>query len=106
MLRFGVTVITDEHGMALRGTVAVYAADILLTSIDIDGTLIGEPIGRVAPGMVALAGEWLAATAASRRSAPPSAPRSVATAGLGERKATRRSDPTPPLGVEGVVDPA
>lgn len=69
MLRYGITLIVDEQGTALRGVVAVYAADILLHQFDIDGGLIGEPIGVVAPELVTRAGEWLAG-AAARRSSP------------------------------------
>src|SRR5215211_4224786 len=105
MLRYGVSVICDERGMALRGVVAVYAADVLLHELKLaDGELAGEHISGAVVLAIRRAGDWLAERA-GEASAPPSAPRRAPTARLRPRQPGRGSDTPAPLRVPGVVDP-
>jgi hypothetical protein len=107
MLRYGISLILDEHGTALRGTAAVYAADLKLQDIDVTADVIDQP-GTSAVGFALdRCGEWLASAAGQRTPDPPSPPSTASTEPLRRRPrgASVRVDPPTPLGVEGVVDP-
>lgn len=85
MLRYGVTLIVAEDGQALRGVVAVYAADVLLHELRLDPV---ELAGMHAAGAIQWAldqaGEWLVAKAGERASVPepePVAPDELERAG-------------------------
>jgi hypothetical protein len=73
-LRYGVTLILDEHGVALRGHVAVYALDVKLQDIDVTVDVLDEHAEAATRIALRAAGEWLRAEAASRHAQPPSAP--------------------------------
>src|SRR5918997_3068610 len=105
MLRYGITVIADEHANALRGTVAVYAADIKLHEEPMDPTLMGEHVQVASHGMLNQGAEWLVAQAAARSQAPPPARITEAPRRLGTRQSGVSDGAPPALGVPGVVDP-
>jgi hypothetical protein len=76
MLRYGVTLILAEDGQALRGVVAVYAADVLLHELRLDpGDLAGMHAQGAVQWALDQAGEWLVAKAGERAPTPePRAP--------------------------------
>lgn len=77
MLRYGLSLIVDEHGVALRGTAAVYAADIKLTDLDLDGEILGQPATGATGIMLDRCAEWLNAQAGSLPSTTPPEPPSL-----------------------------
>lgn len=70
-LRYGVTLILDERGVALRGCVAVYARDVKLQDIDLDVDVLDQHAEAAVRIALRRAGDWLRAEAGSRRTPPP-----------------------------------